>query len=102
MYGRTNNNGDPYFGELSIPLNLPSGGFYEISFWALIYCGQDECEEAGDSIKVKAGDTELIINYANIGQERVWKKMSFRFNESPEPVKKITHYINDFSFEHNF
>lgn len=86
MYGRTNNNGDPYFGELSIPIYLPSDGFYEISFYVLMYCNQPECDEAQDSIKVSVGQTEFDINYFNIGLERVWRKMSFTFSYSSGPV----------------
>ena len=79
MYGRTNNNGDPYFGELSIPVDLAAGGLYEINFWALIYCNDIQCLEAEDSIKVILGDYQIVIDYNNIRQERVWEKFSYNF-----------------------
>lgn len=86
MYGRTNNAGDPYFGELNIPVDLPSGIQYEVSFWSLIYCNNPNCLNADDSIKIILGDYQMIINYLTIQQELAWEKMYFNFR----PDSRVT------------
>ena len=83
--------GDIYFGQLEIEnINLGQPGLYEISFHVLMYCQGTECNPGVDTIKVIINDKLIIpivytVDLNNIGQQKVWKQMSFRFN-SPGSV----------------
>lgn len=94
MYGRTNNGGDPYFGELNIPVDLPSGILFEVSFWSLIYCNDPDCLNADDSIRVILGDYQIDINYLTVQQQRAWEKMSFNFRSD----SRVTEVRNELEF----
>ena len=66
-----------------------------------MFCEQTNCNTAGDSIKIFInGDNKTLvninINYSNIGQQKVWQKMTAKFNlqntnieEKKEIIKKV-------------
>ena len=95
----TNTNGDIFFGQLRIgPVGLDGSGTYEISFWVYMFCNQNDCNSARDSIKIILNQDDpvnlvsLVYNYTNIGQQRVWQKKTYRFNSTISVLDVKNHF----------
>lgn len=84
MGARTNDYGDPFTADLTIPIKLEESGVFEMSFYVLLACSDLECNITDeDSIDVLVdGISLLTVTYDNIEHVRVWKKMSVGFESA--------------------
>lgn len=93
MYGRTNRLGDAFYGQITLNFDLIKPGTFEIRFHVLMYCSDASgCDQAGDTIQVMVNNESPIgfqvnIDYDNIGQQRVWQKISSLFTTSQNDLE---------------
>lgn len=103
LWGRTNNAGDAYFGQISIPsIDLGEPGTYEMTFHVVMFCDGANCIIAGDSIKIIINEEEEniveTIDYNNIANQRRWVKRSFKFSIQSPTIDVIVNYFKNSNF----
>lgn len=84
MTAKTNNYGDPFIADLTIPIRLDETGVFEMTFYVLLACADLDCNITNeDSIDVLVNGRSLaVITYENIDILRVWTRMSVEFESS--------------------
>ena len=95
LWGKVNNVGDPYFGQLTLPdINLGQPGRYEVVYYVVFSCEGDGCSSSEDSIKVIINDedenrVEDVTNLDNIGFMKRWMKKSFQFTVADPKIEVL-------------
>lgn len=105
LWGRVNNNGDPYYAELILDsIDLGKPGTYEISFWVAMHCsiGNSSCNSTQDSIKViineNANDSAIYtVDFNNIENQQRWEKRAFKFTVNDSKIEVVS--FNKFYFQ---
>jgi hypothetical protein len=75
-------------------IKIEESGNYEVSYYVLMLCNQNGCNEAQDSIEVsiKIGDdnSQFKYDYSNIEMQKKWLKQTQKLSLIQGELKVIT------------
>ncbi len=74
--------GQPFNHSLVFPtIDIKEKGTYKISYYVLLFCNENGCMEAGDSINVSIGSDQIFTyDYSSIEMQRKWIKQTHLLN----------------------